>query len=108
MKRIQEKVKDIVDVRSHESLRDFAADPAKTLSAYYFTDSTAELMAKWLDRVSNVGPGNGAALALAGYRGVGKSHFLSAFGAFVSFPELRSRVSDSHVAAGAQRLLRRH
>lgn len=108
MKRIQEKVKDIVEVRPYESLRDFAADPARTLSAYYFTDSTAELMAKWLDRIANVGPGNGAAMALAGYRGVGKSHFLSAFGAFVSFPELRSRVTDAHVAASATRLLRRH
>ena len=50
MKPIQEKVKDIVEVRAHKSLRDFAADPAETVAGYYFTDGTAELMAKWLDR----------------------------------------------------------
>ena len=50
MKSIQEKVKDIVEVRAHKSLKDFAADPSETVAGYYFTDGTAELMAKWLDR----------------------------------------------------------
>lgn len=108
MKPITERVKDIVEVRAHKNLRDFAADPAETVAGYYFTDGTADLMAKWLDRVSSVQPDEGAAFALAGYRGVGKSHFLATLGALVSHPELRSRVLDPHVAAGAHRLTRRH
>ena len=108
MTRIQEKVKDIVEVRVHKSLRDFSADPAETVAGYYFTDGTSELMAKWLDKVASVEPDTGAAFALAGYRGVGKSHFLATLGALVSHPELRSRVLDPHVAAGAHRLTRRH
>jgi hypothetical protein len=108
MNSIQEKVKDIVEVRVHTSLRDFTADPAETVAGYYFTDGTADLMAKWLDRVASVQPDSGAACALAGYRGVGKSHFLATLGALVSHPELRSRVLDPHVAAGAHRLTRKH
>jgi hypothetical protein len=108
MKPIQEKVKDIVEVRSHTSLKDFSADPAETVAGYYFTDGTAELMAKWLDRVASIQPDAGAAFALAGYRGVGKSHFLATLGALVGLPELRSRVLDPHVAAGAHRLTRKH
>lgn len=107
MKRIQEKVKDIVEVRPYTNLVDYYADPAQTLAAYHFTDSTSDMMAKWLDKVADVQMQSGAAIALAGYRGVGKSHFLAAFGAINSNPELRSRISDQHVAASAQRLKRR-
>jgi hypothetical protein len=114
MKRIQEKVKDLIEVLSYKSLQDFISDPAQTLSIYHFTDVTSDLMAKWLDRISSVQPGSGAAnalansaaSALAGYRGVGKSHFLATLGAIASHPELRSRISDPHVAASAQRLKR--
>lgn len=108
MKRVQEKVKDIVEVCSFEALRDFSADPAQTLANYHFTDATSELMAKWLNSIARVSSQGGAAHALAGYRGVGKSHFLAALGALAAHPELRSRVTESHVAAGAQRLMRRH
>lgn len=107
MKRIQEKVKDLVEVRSYRSLNDFLSDSAQTLAAYHFTDVTAEMMAKWLDKVSDVQFQTGAAKALAGYRGVGKSHFLATLGAIVSHPELRSRVTDPIVASSAQRLKRR-
>lgn len=107
MKRIQEKVKDLVEVRSYKSLRDFISDPVQTLAAYHFTDVTAEMMAKWLDAVAEVQPQYGMAKALAGYRGVGKSHFLATLGAIASNPELRSRITESYVAAGAQRLKRR-
>jgi hypothetical protein len=107
MKRIQEKVKDLVEVRSYRSLHDFLSDSAQTLAAYHFTDVTAEMMAKWLDKISDVQFQNGAAKALAGYRGVGKSHFLATLGAIVSHPELRSRVTDPVVASSAQRLKRR-
>lgn len=108
MKRIEEKVKDIVQVRSYENLVDFTADPVRTFENYHFTDVTAELMAKWIDGISGLRDGKGLSLALAGYRGVGKSHFLATLGAIVAQPELRQRISDSHVAASAQRLMRRH
>ncbi len=108
MKRIQEKVKDIVEVRRYESLKDFTADPAATLKNYFFTDLTADLMSKWLQAVTRVSPEGGSAFALAGYRGVGKSHLLATLGAIISQPELRSRISDPLVSSSAQDLLRRH
>src|ERR1700755_525135 len=107
MKRIQEKIKDLVDVRPYKRLNSYLEDPAQTLSSYYFTDDTADLMAVWLDGVANVQQGSGTARALAGYRGVGKSHFLATLGAIVSQPELRSRITEAHVAASAQELKRR-
>ena len=107
MKRIQEKVKDLVEVKDYKNLHDFISNPAQTLSNYHFTDITADMMSKWLDAVSEVGEQNGAAKALAGYRGVGKSHFLATLGAIIANPELRSRITQSLVAAGAQRLKRR-
>lgn len=107
MKRIQDKVKDIVNVRKFLALHDFTGDPAKTLESYHFTDATSELMTKWLDRAAGMYEGSGVAVALAGYRGVGKSHFMAVFAALTGTPELRTKVSDSHVAAAAQGLLRR-
>ena len=106
MKRIQEKVKDLVEVLPYKNLQDFISDPSKTLAAYHFTDATSELMAKWLDRIVEVSPKKGAANALAGYRGVGKSHFLATLGAILAHPELRPRITDAHAAASAQRLKR--
>jgi len=108
MRNIDNKIKDIVEVRPYRSIRDFIADPAETLANYCFTDATADLMAKWLDGVALIRPGTGAAFALAGYRGVGKSHFLATLGALASSPDLRSKVSESHVEFSAQRLQRRH
>lgn len=108
MKRIEEKVKDIVDVRPFTQLHDFAADPARTLDGYHFTDITADLMAKWIGRVTECKNGHGVAAALAGFRGVGKSHFLAAFAAILSQPELRSQIPDEHVTSVAKGLLRRH
>lgn len=108
MNPVNEKVKDIVEVLNYKNVKDFEADPRATLSGYHFTDITSEMMGRWLDRISMVHARGGASFALAGYRGVGKSHFLATLGAIVSHTELRSVVSDQHVAAGAQRLLRRH
>lgn len=108
MKRIEEKVKDIVEVRPFTQLHDFAADPARTLESYHFTDITADLMANWIGRVTQCKKANGVAAALAGFRGVGKSHFLSTFAAILSQPELRARVNDEHVASATRGLLRRH
>lgn len=107
MKRINEKVKDIVEVRKFNSLRDFSENAGATLAAYRFTDATSDLMTKWLDRIAGLQDGNGAALALAGYRGVGKSHFLATLSAIVSSPDLRTKIGESHVATAAQALLRR-
>ncbi len=107
MKRVEEKVKDIVEVRPFSSLQDFTADPALTLLGYHFTDITSDLMAKWLDTVANVSAGRGSAAALAGFRGVGKSHFLAVLAAIVSRPDLRGTIIDQHVAARADRLSRR-
>lgn len=108
MKRVQEKVKDIVEVCPFLHLHDFDADPIQTMSGYHFTDITADLMAKWIDKVGSVRSGQGTALALAGFRGVGKSHFLAVLGAIVSRPELRSKITDPHVASAADALSRRH
>ena len=108
MNKIQEKIKDLVDVRSNEQLEDLLADLGQTLSGYYFTDITSDLMSKWIDRVVVMPTGSRNAYALAGYRGVGKSHFLAAFGAILSQPDLRAKLKDSHVFASAERLIRRH
>lgn len=107
MKRIEEKVKDIVEVCSHGNIVNFGADPAQTVSGYHFTDVTSDLMSKWLNRVLGITDGNGAARALAGFRGVGKSHFLATFGALLGHPELRSRVSEPLVASTTHALARR-
>ncbi|MFN0278427.1 MAG: DUF6079 family protein [Pyrinomonadaceae bacterium] len=108
MKRLEEKVKDIVEVRASPGLTDFLANPAETLNGYHFTDITADLMAKWIGKIADIRKGRGAAFALAGFRGVGKSHFLAALSAIVSQPELRTKIADSHVMSTAQRLSRRH
>ncbi len=108
MTRIKEKVKDLVDVRRYEHLHDFLAEPEKTLSGYHYTPATSELMANWLNDLCTVESGKGRAKALAGYRGVGKSHFLATLGALLAFPELRTKIEDSHVSASIHHLKRRH
>ena len=107
MTRISEKVKDLIEVCSYESVLDFRNDASETLKGYHFTDITSQLMAAWLDALVDLPSRRINAKALAGYRGVGKSHFLSAFAAIVSTPELRSLVHDTHVAASAHHLKRR-
>lgn len=107
MQRISEKVKDVVEVRQFSRLRDLAADPELTLRGYHFTDITADLMAKWLRRIAGVRPGKGAGAALAGFRGVGKSHFLATVAAIVANSELRTQIKDEHVAASSAELSRR-
>ncbi len=107
MRRVSEKVKDIVEVRAFSQIHDFAADLQSTVEAYRFTDITAGLMAKWTDALASVRPGQGQALALAGLRGVGKSHFLAYLAAIASQPELRASIPDSHVQKSAEQLSRR-
>jgi|GEM_PF-483908 len=110
MKRTQDKIKDLVEPQEFDDVRDFAADPERALAAYRFTDATSDLLARWLDALANLPRGQGAAHALAGMRGVGKSHTLATFGALVIAAEQqRARIADAHVATSAERLAnRRH
>ena len=107
MKRFSEKVKDIVDVRSYEILTDLLFEPSRTVTNYYFSDATTDLMVRWLDEICNPVPG-AKCRAIAGYRGVGKSHFLAMVSVIASHPEVRSLITETHVASASQRLLRRH
>ena len=107
MKRAQDKIKDFVEAQAFDEVQNYAADLPRALAAYRFTDATSDLLARWLDALANLPRGRGAAHALAGLRGVGKSHTLSAFGALAAYPELRATVADTHVGTSARRLLSR-
>jgi hypothetical protein len=104
MKRIQDKIKDLVEPQSFEQVGNFAEDPAQALAAYRFTDVTSDLLSRWLDALADLRPGTGAARALAGARGVGKSHTLAVLGALAGAERLRQGVEDAHVSASAERL----
>ena len=104
MKRIQDKIKDLVEPQTFEQVGNYAEDPAQALAAYRFTDVTSDLLARWLDTLAELPAGTGAARALAGARGVGKSHTLAVFGALAGAERLRHSVEDSHVLSSAQRL----
>lgn len=104
MKRIQKKIKDLIKVGNYEHVRDFLADPARTISNYHYTPMTSELMTKWIDALVGVRRNNGKAKAIAGYCGVGKSHFLANLGAIIEHPELRSEIKDSHVLSSVHNL----
>lgn len=107
MKRSQDKIRDFVEPQAFEEVQNYSADPARALAAYHFTDATADLIAQWLDALADLPRQSGAARALAGLRGVGKSHTLATFAALVSLLEARSAVTDAHVATSARRLLNR-
>jgi hypothetical protein len=104
MKRTQEKIKDIVEPQAFDEVRNVASDPARSVAAYRFTDATSDLLARWLDALADLPRGRGAARALAGARGVGKTHTLAVFGALAGQDALRQSVSDAHVATSARRL----
>ena len=108
MSSIQEKVKDLIEVCEYKSIKDFNAEPSETLASYHFTSITSELMSQWIGSLLEVTNGVGLAKALAGFRGVGKSHFLATFGAILANPELRSKITDSHVISATQHLQRKH
>jgi hypothetical protein len=107
MKRAQEKIKDFVEPQAFDEVQNFGSDPARALAAYRFTDATSDLLARLLDALADLPRFRGTARALAGLRGVGKSHTLAAFGALAALPDIRSTVSDAHVATSARRLLSR-
>jgi hypothetical protein len=108
MKRTQDKIKDLVEPQEFDDVRDFAANPARALAAYRFTDATSDLLARWLDALAALSHGHGAAHALAGMRGVGKSHTLATFGALVAAAERpHTQIADAHVASSTRRLVNR-
>lgn len=107
MKRLDQKVKDIVEVRAFTPVQDLSADLDVTLANYRFTDITSDLMAKWIERVAGLTRGVGVATALAGFRGVGKTHFLAAVAAILTRPELRAQIADPHVRTVSEGLSRR-
>ena len=107
MKRAQDKIKDLVEPQAFDELLDVGADPSRALAAYRFTDVTSDLLARWLDALADLPRGQGTARALAGARGVGKSHTLAVFSALAAVPELRAALEDAHVATSARRLLNR-
>jgi hypothetical protein len=104
MKRIQDKIKDLVEPQTFEQAGDYTEDPALALAAYRFTDVTSDLLSRWLHVLANLPEGRGAAYALAGPRGVGKSHTLSVFGALTGSERLRQTVDDANVASSAEKL----
>ncbi|MFL6286302.1 MAG: hypothetical protein ACJ74Q_24460 [Pyrinomonadaceae bacterium] len=104
MKRIQDKIKDLVEPQTFEQVGDYAEDPVQALAAYRFTDVTSDLLSRWLHVLANLPPGRGAAYALAGPRGVGKSHTLSVFGALVESERLRQGAEDANVGSSAEKL----
>jgi hypothetical protein len=106
MKR-EDKIKDFIEPQAFDEVQNYGSDPARVLAAYRFTDATSDLLARLLDALADLPRSRGAARALAGLRGVGKSHTLAAFGALAAFPDLRSTVADAHVATSARRLLNR-
>ena len=106
MKGAQQKIKDLVTVVAFDETTNIT-DQAGALAAYHFTDATSDLLARWLDGLADVTRRRGAARALAGARGVGKSHTLATFAALAASPELRTNVSDAHVAISARRLMER-
>jgi hypothetical protein len=107
LRRAQEKIKDLVEAQAFEEVQDYTTDPARALGSYLFTDATSDLFSRWLDTLADLPRDRGVARALAGLRGVGKSHMLAAFGALAALPDLRSDISDAHVATSARRLLSR-
>jgi hypothetical protein len=110
MKRASEKIKDFVEPQPFEAVQNFTADPARAHAAYRFTDATSDLLARWIDALADVPRPpvkGGAARALAGMRGVGKSHTLTVFGALAAQPQLRAKITDGHIATSARRLMDR-
>lgn len=107
MKRANNKIKDFVEPQVFDEVQNYAVDLPRALAAYRFTDATSDLLVRWLDTLADMPRNRGAARALAGLRGVGKSHTLAAFAALAAFPDLRSSINDSYVATRARRLLSR-
>lgn len=107
MKRAPDKIKDFVQPQAFDEVRNYTNDPSRSLAAYHFTDATSDLLGRWLDALADLPRNRGTARALAGLRGVGKSHTLAVFAALSAFPDLRQSIGEAHIAASAGRLLNR-
>ncbi len=64
MKRIQDKIKDLVDPQSFEQVGNYVEDPAQALAAYRFTDVTSDLLSRWLDALADLPAGTRRGRAL--------------------------------------------
>jgi hypothetical protein len=108
MKRVPDKIKDFVEPQAFDEVQNYTNDPRRALAAYRFTDATSDLLGRWIDALADLPrQGSGTARALAGLRGVGKSHALAVFAALTVYPDLRATVGEAHVASSASRLLNR-
>lgn len=107
MKRAQDKIKDFVEPQAFDEVQNYTSDPPRALAAYHFTDATSDLLARWLDTLADLPRTRGTARALAGLRGVGKSHTLAVFAALAAHPELRHTLTEVHIGTSARRLLSR-
>ncbi len=54
MIRASGKIKDFVELQTFEAVQNFATEPARSLSAYRFTDATSDLLARWLDALADL------------------------------------------------------
>lgn len=97
MQKRVKKVRDLVEVRSIGGLLHREKDVSAVVESYKFTPITSDLMAQWLKRLGELGSNEKTCFAVAGKRGVGKSHFLSMFAALCGEPATRALVTDNLV-----------
>jgi hypothetical protein len=97
MQKRLKKVRDLVEVRSIGGSQYEQNDLSAVVESYKFTPITSDLMSQWLKRLGELGSNEKTCFALAGKRGVGKSHFLSTFAALCEDPATRALVTDNLV-----------
>src|SRR4051812_49621565 len=101
MKRIQDKIKDLVEPQTFEQVGDYAEDPAQALAAYRFTDVTSDLLSRWLHVLANLPAGRGGAPPPPGGRGGGERTPPPRFCAAPGAGGLWRGAGGGHPAAGA-------
>lgn len=97
MSKSPSKVKDLIEARPFSSSSSANGSPRTVVESYKFTSLTSDLMSTWLGRIAGFAPGGKAAFAIAGKRGVGKSHFLSLFAVLCSDASSRAFLDDEHI-----------
>ncbi|MBX3292743.1 MAG: hypothetical protein KF881_07625 [Acidobacteria bacterium] len=97
MSKCSPKVKDLIEARPFSSSSSTIGSPRTVVESYRFTPLTSDLMSSWLGRIAGFAPGEKAAFAIAGKRGVGKSHFLSLFAVLCSDASSRALLDDEHI-----------
>jgi hypothetical protein len=97
-----EKVKDLIEAMPFKNISSDQKDPEVIVESYKFTPLTSDLMSIWLKRIAGFEPGGPGCFAVAGKRGVGKSHFLSAFAAICADSRSRMSIGDEHIRANCE------